>query len=84
MRDLVHPSLYPFVEGVSQTAGTDDVTPAVQGLQQDMWGRPYGDEQVPVVAIGGLGSSRWYLQVPDIYQQPRSGEALGTAFAASP
>ena len=40
VRDLVHPSLYPFVEGVSETCVDPDVTEGPKS-GKDMWGRPY-------------------------------------------
>ena len=42
VRDLVHPSLFPYVEGVSETTNLDDVTPQAGAMRRrDMWGRPY-------------------------------------------
>jgi len=44
VRDLVHPSLYPYVRGVSQTTGSlSDVAQTAGRVARsaDMWGRPY-------------------------------------------
>lgn len=40
VRDLVHPSLFPFVKGTSPTGDLSDVTPVGHG-EKDKWGRPY-------------------------------------------
>lgn len=40
VRDLVHPSLFCFVEGVSETCLEPDVTEEPKS-GKDMWGRPY-------------------------------------------
>jgi len=43
VRDIVHPSLFPYVEGTSRTTDLSDVTPRGDpaGRTKDMWGRPY-------------------------------------------
>jgi len=41
VRDIVHPSLYPYVEGKSQTGDISDVNAKADGRTKDMWGRPY-------------------------------------------
>ncbi|CAE7637947.1 KEA5 [Symbiodinium microadriaticum] len=82
VRDLVHPSLYPFVEGVSQTAGTDDVTPAVtvQGLQQDMWGRPYETSKYQwlpsEVSVAADGTCKFQTYINNLDQE-KYGELCG-------
>ena len=82
VRDLVHPSLYPFVEGVSQTAGTDDVTPAVtvQGLQQDMWGRPYETSKYQwlpsEVSVAADGTCKFQTYINNLDQEKRLGRHL--------
>mmetsp|Transcript_110502 Transcript_110502/g.195613 ORF Transcript_110502/g.195613 Transcript_110502/m.195613 type:complete len:710 (-) Transcript_110502:48-2177(-) len=40
VRDLVHPSLFPFVKGTSPTGDLADVT-SVSAKKTDKWGRPY-------------------------------------------
>lgn len=40
VRDLVHPSLFPFVEGISETSDLSDVAPKA-ATAKDKWGRPY-------------------------------------------
>eukprot|EP00747_Dinoflagellata_sp_TGD_P115212 gnl/TRDRNA2_/TRDRNA2_172109_c0_seq1.p1 gnl/TRDRNA2_/TRDRNA2_172109_c0~~gnl/TRDRNA2_/TRDRNA2_172109_c0_seq1.p1 ORF type:complete len:395 (+),score=51.68 gnl/TRDRNA2_/TRDRNA2_172109_c0_seq1:158-1186(+) len=40
VRDLVHPSLFPYVEGISPTSDLSDVAPK-SNVSKDKWGRPY-------------------------------------------
>jgi len=40
VRDLVHPSLFPFVEGISPMSDLSDVAPK-SNKSEDKWGRPY-------------------------------------------
>jgi len=41
VRDIVHPSLYPYVEGKSHTSDLSDVNAKADGRSKDVWGRPY-------------------------------------------
>ena len=78
VRDLVHPSLYPFVEGISQTTGTDDVTPAVQGLRKDMWGRPYETSKYQwlpsEVSVAADGTCKFQTYINNLDREKHLGQ----------
>lgn len=40
VRDIVHPALFPYVEGISITNDLSDVAPK-ETVAKDVWGRPY-------------------------------------------
>lgn len=63
VRDLVHPSLYPYVEGTS-SLGPDARAPGASSApSHDLWGRPYEASRfqwLPTdLRVDEMGAARW-------------------------
>jgi len=81
VRDIVHPALFPYVEGVSKTTDMTDVAPKEAG-DKDMWGRPYESSKYQwlpaevVVSASGKCSFETYINNLSRQEQPALYEAL--------
>jgi len=83
VRDIVHPSLFPYVEGMSKTTDMTDVAPKEAG-DEAMWtmGRPYESSKYQwlpaevVVSASGKCSFETYINNLSRQEQPALYEAL--------
>eukprot|EP00931_Biecheleriopsis_adriatica_P076800 TRINITY_DN50473_c0_g1_i1.p1 TRINITY_DN50473_c0_g1~~TRINITY_DN50473_c0_g1_i1.p1 ORF type:complete len:642 (-),score=123.12 TRINITY_DN50473_c0_g1_i1:118-1974(-) len=81
VRDIVHPALFPYVEGISVTNDLSDVA-TKEAVAKDMWGRPYESSKyqwLPAeVFVSANGKCKFETYINNLNQerQPALYEAL--------
>lgn len=81
VRDIVHPALFPYVEGISITNDLSDVAPK-EAVAKDMWGRPYESSKYQwlpaevLVSADGKCTFETYINNLNQERQPALYEAL--------
>jgi hypothetical protein len=82
VRDIVHPSLFPFVEGVSTVTGlAGDFAKvggnSLEGNRKDMWGRPYETSKYQwlpsEVLVSDTGKCKFETYINNLDQKKHDG-----------